>query len=273
MSQSQPPATSPLPRIMVAPNGARRTKADHPALPISIEETVATAIACRNAGADGIHAHVRDQSGAHVLDAGLYRELMDELARNIPDMFVQITTEAVGIYSPEQQRQVIQDCTPRAVSVGLREMLSDGQTDEARHFYHSQNEQGVALQHILYDDNDFETLIQLTNNGFLPTDNLQLLFVLGRYSAGQISEPSDLDPFLDKLATFQEQSPFSIDWGCCAFGKAETDCLLKALDHGGKARIGFENNLHHPDGSVAQDNADRVSFLVNALRSRLENRN
>ncbi|MEC7495261.1 MAG: 3-keto-5-aminohexanoate cleavage protein, partial [Pseudomonadota bacterium] len=34
-----------LPRLMVAPNGARRTKADHPAIPVTIQETVETALA------------------------------------------------------------------------------------------------------------------------------------------------------------------------------------------------------------------------------------
>ena len=43
-----------LPRIMVAPNGARRTKADHPRLPISAEEIATTAAACFAAGAGGI---------------------------------------------------------------------------------------------------------------------------------------------------------------------------------------------------------------------------
>ena len=89
-----------LPRIMVAPNGARRGKADHPALPVTIPEIVACAADCFAAGADGLHAHVRDGAGEHVLDAGLYAELMTELARTVPGMPVQITTEAVGRYTP-----------------------------------------------------------------------------------------------------------------------------------------------------------------------------
>ena len=50
---------SPLPRIMVAPNGARRDKADHPALPLTIEETVAAAQASFAAGAQALHAQER----------------------------------------------------------------------------------------------------------------------------------------------------------------------------------------------------------------------
>lgn len=40
---------SSLPKIMVAPNGARRGKSDHPAIPISPTELVETVVACRNA--------------------------------------------------------------------------------------------------------------------------------------------------------------------------------------------------------------------------------
>lgn len=72
---------TPLPRLMVAPTGARRGKADHPALPVSIPEIVATAVACFAAGARAIHAHVRDAGGLHSLDPGLYRELLAELHR------------------------------------------------------------------------------------------------------------------------------------------------------------------------------------------------
>ncbi|MEZ5840413.1 MAG: 3-keto-5-aminohexanoate cleavage protein [Hyphomicrobiales bacterium] len=39
-----------LPAIVVAPNGARKTHADHPAVPVTIPEIVATAAACFKAG-------------------------------------------------------------------------------------------------------------------------------------------------------------------------------------------------------------------------------
>ena len=58
------------PFLMVAPNGARRGKADHASLPLTLAETLATARACHAAGADALHLHVRDEAGAHSLDAG-----------------------------------------------------------------------------------------------------------------------------------------------------------------------------------------------------------
>jgi len=43
---------------------------------------------------------------------------------------------------------------------------------------------------------------------------------------------------------------------------------LQAMRTGGKARIGFENNLLNADGSVALSNADRVAELVQALAAK-----
>ena len=55
-----------LPKLMVAPNGARKIKKDHPAVPLTISETVETAKSCYKAGAGAIHLHVRDKEGQHV---------------------------------------------------------------------------------------------------------------------------------------------------------------------------------------------------------------
>ncbi|WP_319532452.1 3-keto-5-aminohexanoate cleavage protein [uncultured Cohaesibacter sp.] len=257
-----------LPKIMLAPNGARRTKADHPALPVTISETVEAARSAFEAGADGLHTHVRDEHQRHCLDAGLYRELLSELALVVPDMFAQITTEAVGRYSPLEQRDLVRAIEPRAVSIGLREMTSEGDTPEVSAFYHEQRDRGVAIQHILYDVADVDHLTDACASGLIPADGLQLLFVLGRYTTGQQSSPSDLDPFMSSLARLEEKLEIKADWSCCAFGQGETDCLLRAMALGGKVRIGFENNLFNQDGSLATSNTERVRDLIRAMEDK-----
>ncbi|MEO4041939.1 3-keto-5-aminohexanoate cleavage protein [Hoeflea sp. CAU 1731] len=247
---------------MVAPNGARRSKADHPEIPIMIDEIVACARACSEAGAGGLHAHVRDAAGAHVLDAGLYLELIAEMAQAVPQMQVQITTEAVGRYSPEEQRRLVRDVMPKSVSVALREMVPDtGDVSAASEFYHWAADEGVQVQHILYDAEDLGRLIGLMDAAVLPAADMQLLFVLGRYTVGQQSAPEDMDSFLSLFEGSGLQSN-DAEWGLCAFGSGETDCLLAALSRGGKARIGFENSLWNRDGGVAKDNVERVRELV-----------
>lgn len=247
-----------LPRIMVAPNGARRTRADHPALPLTVAEIVETAKACFAAGAGGLHAHVRDAEGRHVLDTGLYRELIAEMKLAVPAMLVQVTTEAAGRYLPPVQRALVRKLQPDAVSIALREMTSDRDIESAGELYNQACASGIMVQHILYSPEEIVTLEDLVGQGVIPGDDLQLLFVLGRYTENQESSPEDLDAFVNAL----RESRLNADWAACAFGRHETDCLARAFALGGKARVGFENNFFNRDGSRAADNAERVREIA-----------
>jgi len=109
---------------MVAPNGARPTKKDHPAVPVTISETVETAKACFKSGATGIHFHMRDEKGQHILDSGLCKEALTELQKQVPKMHLQVTTEAVGRYSPETMRKLAYDVVPPGISIGIRRLVS-----------------------------------------------------------------------------------------------------------------------------------------------------
>lgn len=250
-----------LPRIMVAPNGARRTKADHPALPVTIPETVAAAKAAFAEGAGALHAHVRDAEGRHSLDPGPYRELIAEMRIAVPEMPVQITTEAAGVFGPDAQRDVVRKVVPEGVSVALREMWpGPGDDREARTFYAWTAAAGIALQHILYTPQDARRLLSLVGNVDMPPA-IQCLFVLGSYAPARDGAPEDLAPFLDALRPILP----ALDWAACAFGGSETACLVAAARSGGKVRVGFENNLLADGGTLAADNATRVRDVRLAL--------
>jgi uncharacterized protein (DUF849 family) len=246
--------------VMVAPNGARKTSSDHPRLPISIEETVDEAARCHAAGASALHAHVRGDNGEHLLDAGRYRELIAEMSRRVPDMLLQITSEAIGIYAPEQQVDCIKAVKPRMASMVLREISSDFQRPEfAQRFFAWCDEQQVHIQHILFSADETRQFFDYRDRGIIPAEHRCLLFVLGRYSAGMQSSPADLEPFL-------EHDLEELDWFTCAFGRREQDCVLAAIRAGGNARIGFENNLYLPDGSLAGSTAALVESLVAEMK-------
>ena len=86
--------------------------------------------------------------------------------------------------------------------------------------------------------------------------------MLGRYDKNFQSKKEDLDKFLQE----HKNIVCEIDWGICAFGRSETDCLIKSNLNGGKVRVGFENNFYNQDGTLAYSNAERVaevSKLIN----------
>ena len=250
---------------MLAPSGARLTQQDHPALPMSIAETLDAARASRDVGAHALHAHIRDNNGGHILDKNLYRELLSTAAKRLgADYPIQITTEAVGIYTPAEQIALIEQVEPRFCSVALRELLPHGHTPiqeaKTRDFYHWASDRKIGVQHILYGGDDIHFYLAQVKAGVVPADQRSVLIVLGRYGTVQLAKLNDVAPAAE-LA-----NEHSLLWMLCAFGQTETQCLAQAAALGGGVRIGFENSRENADGSIAADNTERVLELTATLR-------
>ncbi|MBB5720793.1 uncharacterized protein (DUF849 family) [Loktanella ponticola] len=254
---------TPLPKIMVAPNGARRSKLDHPALPVTDAEIVAAAVACEQAGADGIHVHIRDADGLHEIDAGHYRAVLDQLREAVPDMYLQVTSESADRYTGDEQRRIMRALAPDHVSVAMREMVrKPADWDAAQDFYAWARDTGVDVQHILYSPQEVRTFCQALDEGRITGDHHLIQLVQGTYANGSQGKAALADYLAEMTATDGRM----FDWMLCAFGAEETDSLVAAAKAGGKARVGFENSLWNKDGSLATDNAMRVAEVFAAMR-------
>lgn len=245
--------------VTVAPNGSYKTKADHPAVPLTLRELVDCAVACHEAGAGMFHLHVRDASGGHLLDARAYRAASAAIRAAVgPGLVIQPTSEAAGRYGPQAQMHVVEGTQPEAVSLALREIVPDeAGVSAASAFIERLEARQTMVQVILYGADDLARYRALRQRGAFGARRQTLLFVLGRYTPGQRSSPLDILPFMGE--------PIDQPFGLCAFGPAEQDCVLTSALLGGDARVGFENNLFTPDGSLAPDNTALVARLVKAL--------
>lgn len=256
-----------MPGLTVAPNGARHGKFDHPALPVTLPDLVETARACAHAGAEAIHVHIRDDAGRHSLDVTRYHQAIEAIDQATAGaLLVQATTETAGRYSAPDQIALLRDLRAPAVSIALREFVP-GNVEEpaAAAAYADLIRRGTLVQHILYCPSELDRLGDLVRRGVVPDENLDLLFVLGRYGSDR-TDPADLVSFLCRMQadSLWEQA----EWSVCAFGQMETRALAAGLALGGKARVGFENSFRGADGRLARDNAERVAALA-AIRSRL----
>lgn len=253
--------------VMAAPNGARRTKADHPNLPLTPREVAAEARACLEAGAAAIHFHARDDDGAHSLDPAVYAPFLEAVLDAVGDaMVAQITTEAVGRYSPAEMIALVRALKPPAFSVAPRELFRDGadlaETHAAADLLFWAAGAGVGVQHILYDFSDLDRLAALRSRGLIPRGPVSVLFVLGRYAESRQAHPVDLAPFM----ALQDWRAEAIGpWSVCAFGAAEQACALAALAFGGHARLGFENNERLASGLVADSTAALIRQTCDLL--------
>ena len=245
--------------ITVAPNGARRGKGDHAAIPLTLAEIVAEARACRAAGASILHLHVREADGRHSLDAGRYRETMAAV-REACDIVLQPTTERVGIFAPADMMRVQRALAPEMITFNLQELLEpDGpeQVAAVRDFLAETAAAGTVPQYIVYSPEQLAVLRRWWEDGWLPQAEPYVLVVLGRY-AGSVSRPADILSYLPFL-------PERWRWGVCAFGREELACVVQAALAGGHCRVGFENNLTAADGTPLAGNAEQVGRLAGIL--------
>ena len=245
--------------ITVAPNGARRGKADHAAIPLTPAEIAAEALACRRAGAAIVHLHVRDGAGEHSLDPGRYREAMAAIAE-VCDLVIQPTTERVGRFWPEDMMAVQRALAPEMITFNLNELLEpddEAQSAAVRDFLAETAAAGTVPQYIVYTLDQLHQLVRWWEAGWLPQAAPVILIVLGRY-AGSVSHPMDILAYLPHL-------PERWRWGVCAFGAPELACVTQAALAGGHCRVGFENNLTGADGQPLKDNADQVGRLAGVL--------
>lgn len=247
--------------VMAAPNGARRTRRDHPRLPLTAAELAEDAAACLEAGASACHFHVRDGAGRHVLDPELFREVIRAIRARVGDRLVlQMTSESLGRHSPAEQRAVVRAVRPEAVSFALRELLPDAAEEIAfAKWLRWMAGEGILPQVILHEPRDALHLGALLARGFFPWERVPVLFVLGRFGGGRDALPEDLSAYLG------EGMPEFPGWMACAFGPYEAACARSAIARGGHVRIGLENNLRAIDGTPALTNAAQIAAIAAAV--------
>lgn len=245
--------------IAVAPNGARKSKSDHPALPITPQEMAETAATCLEAGAAMLHLHVRDDAGGHSLDVDRYRASTQAVRAAVGDnLIIQITTEAVGIYQPQQQRELVRQLRPEAVSLALRELCPQGYDEKtAADFFSWVDRERIIPQYILYTVADVLQFSDMRQRGIIPGANPSVLLVLGKYNNATQSRASDLLPLLRAF-----KNDHSLNWWICAFGASESQCMLTAAGLGGHCRVGFENNTLLENGEEAASNGALVAQIA-----------
>lgn len=255
--------------ICVAPNGARKTKKDHPHLPVNDNEIIKEICLSREAGATMAHIHIRDNQGNHSLESGHYNLLLKSLRKAVgQEMILQITTESCGQYTADQQRNLVYQTKAEAASLSIKEFC---QTEEDKREFSKMlfwmKQERKLPQFILYDYEDVKNLKNLEKNGMVPFEKPHILLVLGRKKVKEKSKINRTARPIDLLSYLKKNKFDNYHWSVCAFGFLEHHCLTTAMLLGGHCRIGFENNIFLHEKRKARNNAELIKRLSNCAKS------
>ncbi|MCV2490377.1 3-keto-5-aminohexanoate cleavage protein [Geodermatophilus sp. YIM 151500] len=248
--------------ITLAPTGAESAKADVPALPVTVEEVVATARDCQALGASVVHLHVRDAETRPTLDLGRVREVVAAV-RESTDLVVQLSTGG-AVTDPYDQRLAVLDAEPDAASLTLgtvnfgRDVFSNP-WDLIVELHTQMQQRGVVPEYEVFDLGHLATLHRLLDRHGPPHGgHVHVDLVMG--------VPGGMPGTTQALTACLPQLPAGATFAATGVGRTSLPVMLAALSAGGHLRVGMEDTLTYAPGEPVRDNAQLVARAAGLAR-------
>jgi uncharacterized protein (DUF849 family) len=240
--------------ITVAPTGAETAKSAAPALPVTLDELVATAKECEAAGAAVIHVHLRGEDGASSLDPGALRDAVSAL-RDTTDLVVQLSTGG-AVTDPEEARLRVVDAQPDAASltcgtVNFGDDVFMNTPSFIASLYTRMQERGVVPEFECFEPGHLATVERLVAKYGPPHGgHVHVDLVMG-VPGGMPGTPAMLAACVGAL-------PDGATFSATGVGRTTLPVMLAALASGGHVRVGMEDTLTFAAGQPVSDNRQLV---------------
>lgn len=240
--------------------GAELTRNDTPYLPLAAGELSAAAAEAVKAGAQIIHLHVRDDSGAPSQDPEHFR-LASESIRNACDCILQFSTGgAAG--TPLQERCAPLHLKPEMATLSMGTLnfgkgLFENTEETIRTIATEIRKYGILPELEIFDAGMLDTTNRLMKSDWFPDRfHMDLLFGV----------PGGIGGTLKDLLFQVERLPIGQQYTVAAIGKHQLPLTAHAVFMGGHVRVGFEDNIYYRKGELARSNALFVSRIARIAR-------
>jgi uncharacterized protein (DUF849 family) len=240
--------------ITVAPTGAESSKADVPALPVTLDELVTTAKECQAAGAAVIHVHIRDADALPTLDLARLTDTVAAL-RETTDLIVQLSTGG-AVSDGFESRLAVLDAAPDACSltcgtVNFGDEVFSNPWPFIRELYARTQQLGVVPEFELFDLGHVATLHRLLADLGAPHGgHVHCDLVMG--------VPGGMPGAAATVVQAVSALPAGASWSATGIGRTTLPVMLAALAAGGHLRVGMEDTTSFARGRLVTGNVELV---------------
>jgi hypothetical protein len=245
--------------LCVAITGSLPTKANNPAVPITIAEQIESTQAAFEAGASIAHCHVRDDEGKPTSDPDRFARLVEGLKTHCPGMIIQLSTG--GRSGAGAARGGMLPLRPDMAS------LSVGSNNFPTRVYENPPDlvDWLAAEMLKYNVKpeiecfDLSHIVQaasMARDGRL-ANPLYVQFVMGVKNA----MPADERIFDFYIETLNRLAPTAL-WCAAGIGPAQLTINEWSIAKGGHTRTGMEDNVRLDRDRLAPSNAALVKRAV-----------
>lgn len=241
--------------LCVAITGSLPTKANNPAVPITIAEQIESTHEAFEAGASIAHCHVRDDAGKPTSDPDRFGRLMEGLRAHCPGLIVQFSTG--GRSGAGKERGGMLPLRPDMAS------LTVGSNNFPTRVYENPPDlvDWLASEMLAYNikpEVEAFDLSQIVQAAVMQRDGrlkapIYVQFVMGVKNA----MPADERILEFYIETLNRLAPGS-EWCAAGIGPAQLVINEWSIAKGGHARTGLEDNVRLDRGTLAPSNAALV---------------
>lgn len=272
--------------ITAAINGGMQQNRDGAVVPKQPREIGEAAARCYEAGAAIVHFHARDAEGNNSGDPAIYAEIIREIRARSP-ILIQ-TTNGIGVrrdpvsgqlhWPTDEERLGILRIEPRQDLFGIAAGSMDffnpeggypGETsyvnspDLLKTTIRAVYQLGAALEYEVVEASALHRLLRYAQEGVFDRDrdNVWLL-----HGGGFGATPPIARNVVFSIDEGLRLFPNAI-WGVTGTGRDMFKIATLGLSMGcDVVRVGFEDGIHLPDGSVGRDNSEMVKAVASIAR-------
>ncbi len=258
--------------ITAALVGGRTTKDQNSATPYTAEEYALEAKKCFDKGASIVHIHARTDNGLESVAPGRYKEIVDAIKESAPEIIINITTGPGKNW--RERTEPIKLVRPEMCSLNVETMnfvFGNWKTGniQGEHTYEHTfkvirkiarviNDLHIKPEIELFSESGLFNLLFLQKKKLLP-EPLHVQYVFGVLGGVPFS--------LENLSHFRNITPPNATWtvgGVAGINQIRCNMCSAAL--GGHLRVGLEDNIRNPDGSLSIGNWEQVEWAANLAK-------
>jgi 3-keto-5-aminohexanoate cleavage enzyme len=247
-------------------SGALANRDQCPAIPYTPAEYAVEARRIVDEGGVMIHIHARKPDGTPSYEVEDFRAITEAIREEVGDeVIVNYSTGAIGI--PVAKRvEYLRECRPEVAALNMGSMNYAKYSRSRRGFVfdmvfanpfgeiiellEAMNELGIKPEHECFDVGHVGSLAPLIDMGVLHPP-LHVDCVMGVVGG--------IPPNARYLAAMVDNIPAGSHWGVIGISRDQWLLVAAALTLGGSIRVGLEDNLYLPDGTMARSNGELIA--------------
>jgi len=258
--------------VTAALTGVLATRAQSPNLPYSPDEIAEEGRRAVEAGASILHIHARQDNGLPAFDVDTYRRIDQAVKERCPGVIINYSTGAIGIPNEDRIHHV-DALKPDMAALNMGSMNYAIYSRKHKAFYHDfvfanpfkdirfflerMQKAGTRPEMECFDVGHINNAQPLIDMGLLPFP-LQFSLIMGVLGG--------IPATTANLVHQVNQLPQGAFWQVIGIGRKQWKMIAAAASMGGNIRVGLEDNLYLPDGSLSQSNGESVAAAVQLIR-------